>query len=82
MARKMSDGGDGDRHDAPRQQTCSMCGKPRSEKYRPFCSKRCADLDLARWLGGAYVITGGNQDADEDGDAVPGLDQETRNADE
>lgn len=47
---------------------CPICAKPREPRYHPFCSKRCADIDLARWLGGAYVIAGGQQDADEDGD--------------
>jgi endogenous inhibitor of DNA gyrase (YacG/DUF329 family) len=37
---------------------CSICGKPVAEKYRPFCSKRCADIDLGRWLRGTYVIPG------------------------
>lgn len=36
--------------------TCPICGKPTAEKYRPFCSKRCADVDLGRWLTGAYAI--------------------------
>jgi endogenous inhibitor of DNA gyrase (YacG/DUF329 family) len=67
----MSDGGDSDPNPPPRRR-CSICGKPASERYRPFCSKRCADIDLARWLGGTYVIQGGNQDADEDGDSLPG----------
>jgi endogenous inhibitor of DNA gyrase (YacG/DUF329 family) len=35
---------------------CPICGKPAVEKYRPFCSKRCADVDLNRWLTGSYVI--------------------------
>ena len=35
---------------------------------RPFCSKRCKDIDLARWLGGGYAIAGGTGDADEEGD--------------
>src|SRR6185295_19004768 len=34
---------------------CPICGKPRDEKLRPFCSKRCANLDLARWLTGDYA---------------------------
>lgn len=68
----MSDGGDSERENPPRPMLCSMCGKPASERYRPFCSKRCADLDLARWLGGNYVIAGGNSDADEDGDELGG----------
>jgi endogenous inhibitor of DNA gyrase (YacG/DUF329 family) len=37
---------------------CPICGKPRSEDYRPFCSKHCADVDLGRWLGGRYVVPG------------------------
>ncbi len=37
---------------------CPICGKPRDAKLRPFCSKRCADLDLARWLKGEYAIPG------------------------
>ncbi|WP_227268849.1 DNA gyrase inhibitor YacG [Roseobacter weihaiensis] len=36
--------------------TCPMCGKPTSKAARPFCSKRCADLDLARWLNGSYAV--------------------------
>ena len=35
---------------------CPICGKPPAEKHRPFCSRRCADLDLGRWLKGAYAI--------------------------
>ena len=37
---------------------CPICGKPGVPAYRPFCSKRCADVDLARWLRGDYVIPG------------------------
>jgi endogenous inhibitor of DNA gyrase (YacG/DUF329 family) len=47
---------------------CPICTAPRDAHYRPFCSKRCADVDLWRWLRGAYAIAGGNSDADEDGD--------------
>lgn len=35
---------------------CPICGKPSVPQYRPFCSKRCADVDLARWLRGDYRI--------------------------
>ncbi len=35
---------------------CPICGKPEAEAYRPFCSKRCADIDLAHWLRGDYRI--------------------------
>ena len=36
--------------------TCPLCSRPTDPKYRPFCSKRCADLDLARWFNGAYAV--------------------------
>jgi endogenous inhibitor of DNA gyrase (YacG/DUF329 family) len=35
---------------------CPICGKPTVAGFRPFCSKRCADIDLHRWLSGAYAI--------------------------
>jgi endogenous inhibitor of DNA gyrase (YacG/DUF329 family) len=41
-----------------RKRVCPICGKPRSRRYDPFCSKRCADVDLHRWLKGSYVIPG------------------------
>ena len=37
---------------------CPICGKPAAEGSKPFCSKRCADIDLNRWLKGGYVIPG------------------------
>jgi endogenous inhibitor of DNA gyrase (YacG/DUF329 family) len=37
------------------------------EEYRPFCSKRCADVDLNRWLRGVYAIPTADSDEDEDG---------------
>ncbi len=36
--------------------SCPICEKKTDPKYRPFCSKRCADLDLAKWLSGSYAI--------------------------
>ena len=35
---------------------CPVCDNPRKKKYRPFCSKRCADVDLGRWFTGAYAV--------------------------
>ncbi|MGE0153213.1 MAG: DNA gyrase inhibitor YacG [Reyranellaceae bacterium] len=35
---------------------CPICGKPRAEQYRPFCSRRCADIDMGRWLKEGYAI--------------------------
>ena len=43
--------------------TCPVCGRPAVEAYRPFCSRRCADVDLGRWLTGAYRVP-----APEDGE--------------
>lgn len=41
---------------------CPICDKEADAKYRPFCSKRCADLDLGRWLNGAYGIPSDDPD--------------------
>lgn len=35
---------------------CPVCKKPLHEKYKPFCSKRCADVDLGRWLNESYTV--------------------------
>ena len=45
---------------------CPICGKLTLEKFRPFCSKRCADVDLHRWLAGGYIVAG-TADSEEDG---------------
>jgi endogenous inhibitor of DNA gyrase (YacG/DUF329 family) len=37
---------------------CPICGKPAETATRPFCSRRCADIDLSRWLGGVYAVPG------------------------
>lgn len=49
---------------------CPVCRRqPPDAKYRPFCSKRCADVDLQRWFSGAYVIPGGAEEPSrEDGE--------------
>jgi len=45
---------------------CPICNKETSPDFRPFCSKRCADVDLAKWLGGGYAIPSNDpDDADE-----------------
>lgn len=41
---------------------CTICGKPQDENYRPFCSKRCADVDLNRWFTGRYAIASEEED--------------------
>ncbi|MEL6480501.1 MAG: DNA gyrase inhibitor YacG [Pseudomonadota bacterium] len=45
---------------------CPICGQPTLQSMRPFCSKRCADVDLGRWLTGAYAIPGEDTAEDED----------------
>jgi uncharacterized protein len=44
---------------------CPICGKPSVASAQPFCSDRCRDVDLNRWLSGTYVVPGRPQD-DED----------------
>ncbi len=44
---------------------CPICGKPATEASRPFCSERCRDVDLNRWLSNSYVVHGRKED-DED----------------
>ena len=38
------------------RRPCPICGKPSQQKTHPFCSTRCAQVDLNRWLGGHYAI--------------------------
>jgi len=45
---------------------CPICGKPTEQAFRPFCSKRCADVDLNRWLSGVYAVPT-KEEEDEDG---------------
>ncbi len=46
---------------------CPICGKPSSQANHPFCSPRCQDIDLNRWLSGSYVIPARDDEKDEDG---------------
>lgn len=50
--------------------SCPVCDAPTAQDFRPFCSRRCADVDLARWLKGAYAIPVVDADDDEDGDDI------------
>ena len=58
-------------------KSCLICAKKDAvEAYKPFCSKRCADVDLAKWLTGSYAIP---SDDPEDIDALEqALDQATQ----
>ena len=53
---------------APAPKPCPICGKPPVEAYTPFCGKRCADVDLHRWLGGTYAVP---TNETEEGDEFP-----------
>jgi endogenous inhibitor of DNA gyrase (YacG/DUF329 family) len=60
-----------------RLASCPICGKPADAAFRPFCSKRCADVDLNRWLSGVYAVPV-KDDEDEDGErpAPDGMDEQ------
>jgi hypothetical protein len=45
---------------------CPICDRPVHPQHRPFCSRRCADVDLAHWLRGTYTIPGAEPDLEED----------------
>ena len=49
----------------PSGKPCPICGKPAVEASKPFCSERCRDVDLNRWLSNSYAIPG-RKDEDED----------------
>jgi len=57
-ARKPRDG-------KPAVRACPICGKPASAESRPFCSERCRDVDLNRWLSNSYAIPAAPGDEDE-----------------
>ena len=51
---------------------CPICRKPAVERYRPFCSARCKNVDLARWFSGAYAIPAVESDDDSTDEALRG----------
>ncbi|MBE0414758.1 DNA gyrase inhibitor YacG [Yoonia sp.] len=55
---------------------CPICNKPTAAKFRPFCSKHCADIDLGKWLTGSYAIPA------QDRDDLDALEEELRAAEE
>ena len=46
-------------------RTCAICGKPAEQAFLPFCSSRCRDVDLNRWLKGIYVVPGAESGEDD-----------------
>ena len=45
---------------------CPICSKPSVQQFHPFCSSRCADIDLGRWLKGSYVIPAREEEEEDE----------------
>jgi uncharacterized protein len=65
---------------------CPICKRPIDEgedtlRFRPFCSKRCADIDLGRWLKGAYAVPATEVD-EGDGEVADAVESDSRDSDE
>jgi endogenous inhibitor of DNA gyrase (YacG/DUF329 family) len=56
-------------------KTCPICQKPASPQHKPFCSSRCSDVDLHKWLGEVYRVPV-EEDEDEDGTPKPAVKEE------
>jgi endogenous inhibitor of DNA gyrase (YacG/DUF329 family) len=57
---------------ATARRPCPICRRPATAEHHPFCSRRCANVDLGRWLGGHYAIPGEEVPKDDDGDGPDG----------
>jgi endogenous inhibitor of DNA gyrase (YacG/DUF329 family) len=55
-------------HPAAPTRPCPICGKPAVPEHRPFCSPRCRQVDLHKWLTGSYAIPVVEEDGGEGGD--------------
>ena len=53
--------------------TCPICAKDSDKRYRPFCSRRCADVDFGKWINESYTIPAAEDTPDEDIDETPPL---------
>jgi len=52
--------------------SCPICQKETLPRYRPFCSKRCADVDLGKWLTGVYALPAQSEEDMDGSDPVVG----------
>lgn len=60
----------------PRRPSCPICSRPTAAEHRPFCSARCRQVDLGRWLGEAYRIPAVESDeTDEEAPDAGGEDE-------
>jgi hypothetical protein len=57
--------------DVPGEKLCPICGKPAERQLRPFCSRRCADVDLNRWLSGVYAVPATADDEEDEAPVAP-----------
>lgn len=55
----------------PPVRPCPICAKPAAPAFKPFCSKRCSDVDLNRWLVGSYAVPSQEGPDDEGEEARP-----------
>jgi endogenous inhibitor of DNA gyrase (YacG/DUF329 family) len=53
-----------------RKTACPICKAETLAAFKPFCSARCADVDLGRWMTGSYVVPGRDSDADAEDDSA------------
>ena len=60
--------------------TCPICERETDPKYRPFCSRRCADIDLGKWLSGSYAVP--STDPDDVDEVIDALERAGSDADE
>ncbi len=56
---------------ASAKSSCPICGRPAAKEFRPFCSRRCAEVDLGRWLTGQYRIPAAPTEAEDDSPDQP-----------
>jgi hypothetical protein len=50
---------------------CPICAKPSAAHHKPFCSARCAERDLGRWLNESYAIAATEPPEDEEETGAP-----------
>ena len=58
-----------DTHEPEGENTsCPLCGRAAVDRFAPFCSRRCAQIDLGRWISGTCVIAGESDGSPADND--------------
>ncbi|MCW5724197.1 MAG: DNA gyrase inhibitor YacG [Maricaulaceae bacterium] len=50
-----------------KKHLCPICGAPSVPDWKPFCSQRCSDVDLGKWVSGVYAIPGEPADIPDNG---------------